>query len=88
MPILKLTPYAALHARIMSRQVVIVCGGISMALGALSIAGYLFGIPGLYQWEAAVGMAPNTAIAVFLSGLGIAILGNSDSVWRCDAGNG
>lgn len=77
-------PYAALHARIASRLTVLGCGVSTAAIGTLTLFGYWLGVVGLYQWEpAAIGMAPNTAIAFVLSGVGLSIVGASNKVWRC-----
>ena len=81
---MQLTPYAALHARIASRLTVLGCGVLTAGIGALTLAGYWVGVVWLYQWNpAAIGMAPNTALAFILSGVGLAIVGASNKVWRC-----
>lgn len=77
-------PYAALHARIASRLAVLACGVSVVAIGATTLLGYALSVTVLYQWDAtAIGMAPNTAVGFVLSGLGIAMLGASNRVWRC-----
>jgi len=81
---MKLTPYAALHARIVSRLTVLTSGVSVFGIGTLTLVGYAMRVTGLYQWDpAAVGMAPNTAVGFILTGIGIAVLGSSDRVWRC-----
>ena len=81
---IRLTSYVSLHLRIASRLTVLACGVSVIAIGCLTLIGYASGVVGLYQWEpAAIGMAPNTALGFLLSGIGIAVLGSSDRVWRC-----
>ena len=81
---MQLTPYGRLHARIASRLTVLSCGVSVSAIGLLTLIGYAVGMTGLYRWhEAAVGMAPNTAVGFVLSGCALAIVGSSNRVWRC-----
>lgn len=45
-------------------------GSIVMMIASISLAGHLFRVVGLYQWQdAGVGMALNTSICLWLLGL-------------------
>lgn len=79
-----MTALGALHLRIASRLAVLASGVGVSAIGSLTLIGYALGVSGLYQWHpTVVGMAPNTAIAFVLTGLGLSTVGSSNRVWRC-----
>lgn len=64
------------------RILISIAGVVVTVIGALSIVGYLAGEVRLYGWiQGQIGMAPNTAIALFLAGTALTLLGASDRLW-------
>ena len=62
----------------------ITSSGIATAtIGATALIGYLLEIPKLYNWnDGKTMMAVNTAVALVLCGVAIAVIGGSHRLWR------
>lgn len=81
---MRISPFAALQARIAARLTVQACGIIVISISAMALIGYAIDWTGLYQWNRAwVGMAPNTAVAFIVTGTALTTLGASNRVWKC-----
>lgn len=78
------TSFRRLHAWILARITVMCCGVSILTISTATTTGYVLEWTRLYQWtDAAVGMAPNTALALQATGVALVVIALSNRVWKC-----
>jgi hypothetical protein len=53
----------------MTRIIIVILGSVCGGIGMMSVAGYVFNISKLYNWNGQTPMAINTAVACVLIGI-------------------